>query len=86
MVILVGQTGTCAFGTHIGPEERMQRLLSREQLFDLVRSRPILDIAPEYGVSDVALAKFCRQHDLPLPGRGYWARLKRRLRPCLLVG
>ena len=22
------------------------------------------------------MAKFCRQHDLPLPGRGYWARLK----------
>jgi hypothetical protein len=54
----------------------MVHLLSRRQLFDMVWSKPIRDIAPQYGVSDVALAKICRQHDLPLPGRGYWAKLK----------
>ncbi|GHC08855.1 hypothetical protein GCM10010080_24880 [Thermomonas carbonis] len=39
-------------------------------------SKPIKDLAPDFGISDVALAKFCRKHSVPLPGRGYWAKLK----------
>lgn len=54
----------------------MLHRISRGHLFDLVWSKPLRDIALTYGVSDVALAKVCRQHDLPLPGRGYWAKLK----------
>ena len=27
-----------------------------------------------YGISDVALAKRCRKLQVPLPGRGYWAK------------
>ena len=29
-----------------------------------------------FGISDVALGKFCRQHDIPTPSRGHWAKLK----------
>ena len=32
-------------------------------------------LAPKYKVSDVALAKTCRKLKIPLPGRGYWAKL-----------
>jgi hypothetical protein len=32
-------------------------------------------LAPKYKVSDVALAKTCRKLEIPLPGRGYWAKL-----------
>jgi hypothetical protein len=32
-------------------------------------------LAPEYGVSDVALARTCRKLQIPMPGRGYWAKL-----------
>jgi hypothetical protein len=39
-------------------------------------SKPVKDIAPAFGISDVRLAKICRSHALPLPGRGYWAKLK----------
>ncbi|WP_457811356.1 hypothetical protein [Sinorhizobium meliloti] len=33
-------------------------------------------LAEKQGVSDVALAKTCRKHDVPLPPRGYWAKLQ----------
>jgi hypothetical protein len=33
-------------------------------------------LANEFGISDVGLAKLCRRHQIPLPGRGYWARLQ----------
>jgi hypothetical protein len=54
----------------------MEHQFSRQEFFDLMWSKPIKDIAPEFGMSDVGLAKICRSHALPLPGRGYWAKLK----------
>jgi hypothetical protein len=33
-------------------------------------------LAQEFGISDVGLAKLCRQHEIPLPGRGYWSRIQ----------
>ena len=53
----------------------MEHQFSRQAFFDLMWSKPIKDIAPDFGISDVALAKFCRKHEIPLPGRGYWAKL-----------
>jgi len=47
---------------------------SRSDLFDLVWSTPILKLAKEIGISDVALAKACRKMGIPLPGRGHWAK------------
>ncbi|MEQ8608316.1 MAG: hypothetical protein RIB49_15665 [Rhodospirillales bacterium] len=32
-------------------------------------------MAPEFGISDVALKKTCAKYDIPVPGRGYWAKL-----------
>jgi hypothetical protein len=49
---------------------------TREELYDLVWSRPISKLAKELGVSDVGLAKACKRADVPLPGLGYWAKLK----------
>lgn len=48
---------------------------SRRQLYDLVWSRPISSLAKEYGFSDVGFAKICRRHNIPLPPRGYWAKI-----------
>ncbi len=47
----------------------------REKLYDEVWSQPMWKLAPEYGVSDVALAKTCKKLKIPTPGRGYWAKL-----------
>ena len=33
-------------------------------------------LAAEFCRSDVGLAKVCRLHQIPVPGRGYWARLR----------
>jgi hypothetical protein len=49
--------------------------LSRRQLYDLVWSKPILSLAKEYGFSDVGFSKICRRHNIPLPPRGYWAKI-----------
>lgn len=46
---------------------------TREELFDMVWARPVLRLAREIGVSDVALSKACRKAAIPLPARGHWA-------------
>lgn len=47
--------------------------LKRDELYEQVWSRPLRDLARDYGLSDVGLAKICRRLKVPLPGRGYWA-------------
>jgi len=49
--------------------------LPRSELYNLVWSRPVRDIAADFGISDVALAKRCRALKIPVPGRGHWARV-----------
>ena len=48
--------------------------ITREQLYERVWSEPIHRLAPQFGLSDVGLAKLCRRHQVPIPGRGYWRR------------
>ncbi len=49
----------------------MNRSFTRQELYDLVWSQPMRTLASQFGVSDVALAKTCRNHDIPIPPRGY---------------
>lgn len=49
---------------------------TRQDLFQMVWYRPVLVIAKEIGISDVALSKACRKAGIPLPGRGHWASVK----------
>jgi len=51
-------------------------VLTRQQLYDLVWSKPMIHLAKEFQLSDVALAKWCRKMDSPLPGVGYWRRIE----------
>ena len=48
----------------------------REKLYRQVWERPVSTIAKEYGVSDTAIAKACRRLCIPLPPRGYWAKVR----------
>ena len=48
--------------------------LTREELYGRVWERPMRVLAQEFGISDVALAKTCRRAEVPVPGRGYWAK------------
>jgi len=54
---------------------RQTKEITRVALYELVWVEPIVKIAARFHVSDVALAKACRKHKIPLPGRGYWARI-----------
>jgi len=49
--------------------------LTREELYELVWSKPMIELAKDFGISDVAVAKRCRRLGVPVPGRGYWARV-----------
>lgn len=47
------------------------RWYGREDLFNLIWSKPIQQLAKEFGMSDVALAKKCEAVVIPRPGRGH---------------
>ena len=48
--------------------------LKRDDLYEQVWTRPLRDIAKDYSLSDVGLGKICRRLNIPVPGRGYWAK------------
>lgn len=50
--------------------------VDRETLYNEVWSEPVSIVAARYGLSDVGLAKICRAWAIPLPSRGYWAKVK----------
>jgi hypothetical protein len=47
----------------------------RQKLFDEFWATPVTKLAKKYGLSDVGLRKICVSLDVPLPPRGYWAKL-----------
>lgn len=49
---------------------------SREKLYSEVWAKPVTEVALQYGVSDVAIHKMCKTLNVPVPPRGYWAKLK----------
>jgi hypothetical protein len=50
--------------------------VTRETLYEEVWRDPATIVAPRYGVSDAGLLKICKKLQIPVPGRGYWARVK----------
>ena len=49
--------------------------LTREQLYERIWSAPTTQVAAEFGISDVALAKRCKKLNVPKPSLGYWAKV-----------
>ncbi|MEI7612237.1 MAG: hypothetical protein WCK63_04970 [Betaproteobacteria bacterium] len=56
--------------------ENTDKTVDRETLYNEVWTDPVAIVAPRYGLSDVGLAKICRNLAIPLPSRGYWAKVK----------
>ena len=54
----------------------MTKTFTREEFHALVWSRPMTQLAKEFGLSDVALHKNCRKHAIPTPPAGWWAKRK----------
>ena len=50
--------------------------MTRQELYDLVWSKPMTHIAKEFGMSDVAIRKHCNNMDIPTPPVGYWMKLQ----------
>jgi hypothetical protein len=51
-----------------------KQTLTRQELYELVWKTPMRRLASQFGVSDVALAKTCKRHNIPKPSLGYWAK------------
>ena len=54
----------------------MKKNLTREELYEMVWKTPIQQLAKQFSLSDVWLAKVCRKNHIPLPGRGYWRKIE----------
>lgn len=50
--------------------------LTREALYALVWSEPMLKVSARYGVSSSYMARVCTLLNVPRPERGYWAKLE----------
>ncbi len=49
--------------------------LTREELYEKVWLRPAISLAQEFGISGRGLGKICSRFEIPVPPRGYWAKL-----------
>lgn len=49
--------------------------LTREALYALVWSEPMLRVGERFGVSSSYMARVCTHMNVPRPDRGYWAKL-----------
>ena len=49
--------------------------VSREALYEMVWSEPMLRVAARFGVSSSYMARVCTLLNVPRPERGYWAKL-----------
>ena len=74
-----------AFMTTSGETIMNVSKLSREELYELVWSTPMMHAAKQFGISGVMLGKTCRDRQVPRPPRGYWAKLqsKKRRDQCI---
>lgn len=52
----------------------MATTFTREELYELVWSKPITHVAKQFGLSDVAVHKICKKHEIPTPPLGWWAK------------
>jgi hypothetical protein len=51
-------------------------VFTRQELYDLVWSEPVQSLAKRLSISDRGLAKVCVAANIPVPARGYWAKLQ----------
>lgn len=50
--------------------------LTRKELYDLVWSETMVSLSKKYKISDVGLRKICIRMKIPIPNRGYWAKIQ----------
>lgn len=55
---------------------RISKTQTRKELYDLVWTTPMVQLAKEFGLSDNGLKKKCEKHNIPRPPQGYWVKLE----------
>lgn len=73
-VFLEHQGERCRDCEHKRPRKLTKLKLSLDELAKLVWEKPSEIIAKEQGVSGASISKLCKQHNIPKPPRGYWAK------------
>ena len=53
-----------------------RNIYDRETLYKEVWEQPVSKVAQKYGVSDVMIHKACKVLNVPVPPRGYWAKIQ----------
>jgi len=71
-----GVISRVAEGMSRGVGTRRWKRVTRADLERRVWEAPVRSLRGEFGVSDVTVAKRCRQMGIPRPPRGYWQRLQ----------
>jgi hypothetical protein len=56
--------------------EASKTCVDRQTLYEELWQIPGTQLARKYGISDVALGKACRRHDIPRPPSGFWTMRK----------
>lgn len=52
------------------------KTLTRTQLYDLVWTTPMFELAKQFQLSDNGLRKVCRKYLIPIPKMGYWQKVR----------
>ena len=52
------------------------KILTRQELYDLVWCKPMIQLAKDFHLSDNGLRKICKKNDIPIPQMGHWQKLK----------
>lgn len=50
--------------------------LSRAELYELIWSKPMTDIARQFDIRDQHIAQACDYHDIARPPAGYWQKVE----------
>jgi len=61
------------------PKPRKSKCPGVEILKELVWKIPTTKIATQYGVSDNAVTKWCKKHEIKKPGPGYWSATRNKI-------
>jgi len=57
-------------------EPKNLKVLTRQELYDLVWATPMIDLAKQFNFSDNGLRKVCKKHAIPVPKMGYWQKIR----------
>ena len=70
------KSGLCAACSNLKRTKINNNIPSVEELSVMVWEIPTTQIALHYGVSDKAVAKWCKKYEIDKPGPGYWAKIR----------